>query len=167
MVGARGPADYDGTGREEGQERCGVRALLRGHPGGRALPVGRFGHRHPAVEGPPVPLRPPGHGVGRRLARARKGGDWYGHQAPVSRGGVRGLRRGGVCVVGAGPPASRQTARGGLRRGQGGPRRWMLYLLLLMPLSVVVLWKSVRVTDATEFVYFVGFFAFSAAAGLG
>ena len=50
--------------------------------------------------------------------------------------------------------------------GKGGRRRWMLYLLLLMPLSVVVLWKSVRVTDAAEFVYFVGFFAFSAAAGL-
>ena len=50
--------------------------------------------------------------------------------------------------------------------GKGRPRRWMLYLLLLMPLSVVVLWKSVRVTDATEFAYFVGFFAFSAAAGL-
>jgi hypothetical protein len=50
--------------------------------------------------------------------------------------------------------------------GKGGPRRWMLYLLLLMPLAVVVLWKSVRVSDATEFAYFVGFFAFSAAAGL-
>jgi hypothetical protein len=50
--------------------------------------------------------------------------------------------------------------------GKRGPRRWMLYLLLLMPLAVVVLWKSVRVTDATEFAYFVGFFAFSAAAGL-
>ena len=50
--------------------------------------------------------------------------------------------------------------------GKGGPRRWMLYLLLLMPLAVVVLWVSVRVTDATEFAYFVGFFAFSAAAGL-
>ena len=42
----------------------------------------------------------------------------------------------------------------------------MLHLLLLMPLSVVVLWKSVRLTDATELAYFVGFFAFSAAAGL-
>jgi hypothetical protein len=42
----------------------------------------------------------------------------------------------------------------------------MLYLLLLMPLSVVVLWKSVRVSNATELAYFVGFFVFSAAAGL-
>jgi hypothetical protein len=42
----------------------------------------------------------------------------------------------------------------------------MLYLLLLIPLAVVVLWNSVRLTDATEFAYFVGFFAFSAAAGL-
>ena len=50
--------------------------------------------------------------------------------------------------------------------GKGGPRRWMLYLLLLMPLSVVVLWKSVRLTDASEYALFVGFFAFSAAAGL-
>jgi hypothetical protein len=50
--------------------------------------------------------------------------------------------------------------------GKGGPRRWMLYLLLLMPLAVVVLWKSVRVSNATELAYFVGFFAFSAAAGL-
>src|SRR5919199_1099123 len=50
--------------------------------------------------------------------------------------------------------------------GKGGPRRWMLYLLLLIPLAVVVLWNSVRLTDTTEFAYFVGFFAFSAAAGL-
>jgi hypothetical protein len=50
--------------------------------------------------------------------------------------------------------------------GKGGPRRWMLYLLLLMPLSVVVLWNSVRVSNATELAYFVGFFVFSAAAGL-
>jgi hypothetical protein len=42
----------------------------------------------------------------------------------------------------------------------------MLYLLLLMPLSVVVLWKSVRVSNATELAYFVGFFVFSTAAGL-
>jgi hypothetical protein len=50
--------------------------------------------------------------------------------------------------------------------GKGEPRLWMLYLLLLMPLSVVVLWKSVRVSNATELVLFVGFFAFSAAAGM-
>jgi hypothetical protein len=48
--------------------------------------------------------------------------------------------------------------------GKGGPRRWMLFLLLLMPLSV--LWKSVRVSNATEVAFFVGFFAFSAAAGM-
>jgi hypothetical protein len=47
-----------------------------------------------------------------------------------------------------------------------GRRGWMLYLLLLMPLAVVVLWSSVRVNGATELAYFVGFFAFSAAAGL-
>ena len=41
----------------------------------------------------------------------------------------------------------------------------MLCLLLLLALAVVVLWNSVRLTDATEFAYFVGFFAFSAAAG--
>jgi hypothetical protein len=50
--------------------------------------------------------------------------------------------------------------------GKGGPRRWMLYLLLLMPLAVVVLWNSVRVSNATELAYFLGFFVFSAAAGL-
>jgi hypothetical protein len=50
--------------------------------------------------------------------------------------------------------------------GKGGPRRWMLYVLLLMPLAVVGIWTSVRVSNATEFTYFVGFFAFSAAAGL-
>jgi hypothetical protein len=50
--------------------------------------------------------------------------------------------------------------------GKGGPRRWMLYLLLLIPLAVVALWHSIRVNDATELAYFVGFFAFSAAAGL-
>jgi hypothetical protein len=50
--------------------------------------------------------------------------------------------------------------------GKGGPRRWMLYLLLLIPLAVAVLGNSVRLTDTTELAYFVGFFAFSAAAGL-
>jgi hypothetical protein len=50
--------------------------------------------------------------------------------------------------------------------GKGGPRRWMLYVLLLIPLAVVVLWKSVRVSNATELAYFFGFFVFSAAAGL-
>jgi hypothetical protein len=50
--------------------------------------------------------------------------------------------------------------------GKGGPRRWMLYLLLLMPLAVVVLWKSVRVSNATEMAYFIGFFVFSSGAGL-
>jgi hypothetical protein len=50
--------------------------------------------------------------------------------------------------------------------GKGGPRRWILYLLLLMPLAVVVLWNSVRVNNATELAYFIGFFVFSAGAGL-
>jgi hypothetical protein len=50
--------------------------------------------------------------------------------------------------------------------GTGGPRRWMLYLLLLIPLAVVGLWSSVRVNGATELAYFIGFFVFSAAAGL-
>jgi hypothetical protein len=49
---------------------------------------------------------------------------------------------------------------------KGGPRRWMLYLLLLMPVAVVVLWNSVRVNDATELALFIGFFVFSAGAGL-
>ncbi len=47
-----------------------------------------------------------------------------------------------------------------------GRRGWMLYLLLLMPLAVVGLWSSVRVNGATELAYFIGFFVFSAAAGL-
>jgi hypothetical protein len=50
--------------------------------------------------------------------------------------------------------------------GKGGPRRWILYLLLLVPLAVVVLWNSVRVNNATELAYFIGFFVFSAGAGL-
>jgi hypothetical protein len=50
--------------------------------------------------------------------------------------------------------------------GRGGPRRWMLYLLLLMPVAVVVLWLSIRVNNATEVALFVGFFVFSAGAGL-
>jgi hypothetical protein len=50
--------------------------------------------------------------------------------------------------------------------GKGGPRRWMLYLLLLIPLAVVGIWTSVRVSNATELAYFIGFFVFSAAAGL-
>ena len=50
--------------------------------------------------------------------------------------------------------------------GKGGPRRWMLYLLLLMPLAVWGIWTSVGVSNATELAYFVGFFLFSAAAGL-
>src|SRR3712207_3093859 len=50
--------------------------------------------------------------------------------------------------------------------GKGGPRRWMLYLLLLIPLAVVGVWTSVRVSNATELAYFIGFFVFSTAAGL-
>jgi hypothetical protein len=50
--------------------------------------------------------------------------------------------------------------------GKGGPRRWMLYLLLLMPLAVVGIWTSVRVSNATELAYFIGFFVFSSGAGL-
>jgi hypothetical protein len=50
--------------------------------------------------------------------------------------------------------------------GRGGPRRWMLYLLLLMPVAVVVLWLSIRVNNATEVALFVGFFVLSAGAGL-
>jgi hypothetical protein len=42
----------------------------------------------------------------------------------------------------------------------------MLYLLLLMPLTVVEVWNSVRVSNATELAYFIGFFVFSAGAGL-
>src|SRR5215204_2924126 len=42
----------------------------------------------------------------------------------------------------------------------------LLYLLLLMPLAVVGIWTSVRVSNATELAYFIGFFVFSAAAGL-
>jgi hypothetical protein len=42
----------------------------------------------------------------------------------------------------------------------------MLYLLLLMPLAVVGIWTSVRVSNATELASFIGFFVFSAAAGL-
>ncbi|HYZ06080.1 MAG TPA: hypothetical protein VE691_13475, partial [Rubrobacter sp.] len=42
----------------------------------------------------------------------------------------------------------------------------MRYLLLLMPLAVVGLWSSVRVNGATELAYFIGFFGFSAGAGL-
>jgi hypothetical protein len=50
--------------------------------------------------------------------------------------------------------------------GKGGPRRWMVYVVLLMPLAVVGMWTSVRVSNATELAYFIGFFVFSAGAGL-
>ncbi len=50
--------------------------------------------------------------------------------------------------------------------GKGGRRRWMLYLILLMPLAVMGVWSSVRVSNVTELAYFIGFFVFSAAAGL-
>jgi hypothetical protein len=50
--------------------------------------------------------------------------------------------------------------------GKGGPRRWMLYLLLLIPIAVVGIWTSVRVSNVTELAYLVGFFVFSAGAGL-
>jgi hypothetical protein len=50
--------------------------------------------------------------------------------------------------------------------GKGGPRRWMVYLLLLMPLAVVGMWTSVRVSNPTELAYFIAFFVFSGAAGL-
>ena len=42
----------------------------------------------------------------------------------------------------------------------------MLYLPLLMPLTVVEVWNSVRVSNATDLAYFIGFFVFSAGAGL-
>jgi hypothetical protein len=42
----------------------------------------------------------------------------------------------------------------------------MLYLLLLIPIAVVGIWTSVRVSNATELAFFIGFFVFSAAAGL-
>jgi hypothetical protein len=50
--------------------------------------------------------------------------------------------------------------------GKDGPSLWMLNLLLPMPIAVVVLWYSVRVSDVIELAYFVGFFAFSSCAGL-
>jgi len=40
----------------------------------------------------------------------------------------------------------------------------MLYLLLLMPLAAVGIWTSVRVSNAAELAYFIGFFVFSAGA---
>ena len=49
---------------------------------------------------------------------------------------------------------------------QPGRRGWMVYLLLLLPVAVVVLWNSVRVNSGTDLAYFVGFFVFSAGAGL-
>ena len=42
----------------------------------------------------------------------------------------------------------------------------MLYLLLLIPIAVVGIWTSVRVSNATELAFFIGFFVFSAAEGL-
>ena len=47
-----------------------------------------------------------------------------------------------------------------------GRRGWMRYLLLLMPLAVWGIWSSVEVNNATELAYFIGFFVFSAGAGL-
>ena len=65
----------------------------------------------------------------------------------------------GLLVLGREPAQASAVSK-------GGPRRWMLYLLLLMPLAVVVLWNSVRVSNATEMAYFIGFFVFSSGAGL-
>jgi hypothetical protein len=65
----------------------------------------------------------------------------------------------GLILLGREPPEASAV-------GKGGPRRWMVYLLLLMPLAVVGMWTSVRVSNATELAYFIGFFVFSAAAGL-
>jgi hypothetical protein len=50
--------------------------------------------------------------------------------------------------------------------GKAGARRWTLLLLLLIPLAVVVTWTTVRVSNAAELAFFIGFFGFSAAAGL-
>lgn len=47
-----------------------------------------------------------------------------------------------------------------------GRRGWTVYLLLLLPVAVVVLWNSVRVNSVTDLAYFVGFLAFSAGLGL-
>jgi len=59
-----------------------------------------------------------------------------------------------------------RTPSGVSEVGKAGARRWTLLLLLLIPLAVVVTWTSVRVDNATELAFFVGFFVFSAAAGL-
>ena len=59
-----------------------------------------------------------------------------------------------------------RTPSGVSEVGKAGTRRWTLLLLLLIPLAVVVTWTSVRVSNATELAFFVGFFVFSAAAGL-
>lgn len=59
-----------------------------------------------------------------------------------------------------------RTPSGVSEVGKAGARRWTLLLLLLIPLAVVVTWISVRVNNATELAFFVGFFGFSAAAGL-
>ena len=57
-----------------------------------------------------------------------------------------------------------RTPSGVSEVGKAGTRRWTLLLLLLIPLAVVVTWTSVRVSNATELAFFVGFFVFSAAA---
>ncbi len=50
-----------------------------------------------------------------------------------------------------------------LRRGARG---WMLYLVLLIPIAVVVLWNSVRINSWIDLSLFVAFFAFSGGGGL-
>ena len=103
----------------------------------------------------------------RRLARARKvviGTGitllYFALESTAFSIGVSVLVVRGLILLGREP-------RGGLCRWRkGGPRRWMLYLLLLIPLAVVGIWTSVRVSNATELAYFIGFFVFSAAAGL-
>ena len=164
VVGKR-PANFDGAaGREKGQEPCGGRALLRGHPSGLALPVGPLGCGPPDVEGPLFPysrldtvwsavsLVPEKVVIGTITLL------YFALESTAFSIGVSVLVVRGLILLGREPAEASAV-------GKGGPRRWMLYLLLLIPLAVVGIWTSVRVSNATELAYFIGFFVFSAAAG--
>lgn len=47
-----------------------------------------------------------------------------------------------------------------------GQRRWMVYLLVLLPVAVLMLWNSVTVHSWADLVYFIGFFVLSAGGGI-
>lgn len=64
----------------------------------------------------------------------------------------------GLMLLGRSPAPASDVIPGG--------RRWMLFLVLLVPIAVMMMWYSVRLNSRADVALFVAFFVFSAGAGL-